>query len=109
MKKNDFVQIKGLDIKELMSKAKELKLEISNLVMDKNMKKTKDLKTVSKKRKDLAQVLTIARRIKLARQLNHFICPTNGCMKCRPLERVLKSEGEKVGVSDTKQDIYILP
>lgn len=54
------------------------------------------------------KVLTIARRIKLARQLNHFVCPTNGCMKCRPLERILKHEGEKVGVSDTRQDIYIL-
>lgn len=54
------------------------------------------------------KVLTVARRIKLARQLKHFVCPTNGCMKCRPLERILKSEGEKVGVSDTKQDIYIL-
>lgn len=54
------------------------------------------------------KVLTVARRIKLARQLNHFTCPTGGCMKCRPLERILKSEGEKVGVSDTKQDIYIL-
>lgn len=54
------------------------------------------------------KVLTVARRIKLARQLNHFICPKNGCMKCRPLERVLKSEGEKVGVSDTRQDIYVL-
>lgn len=56
----------------------------------------------------LDKVLTVARRIKLARQLKHFVCPTSGCMKCRPLERVLKSEGEKVGVSDTKQDIYIL-
>ncbi len=55
------------------------------------------------------KVLTVARRIKLARQLNHFICPKGGCIKCRPLERVLKSEGEKVGVSDTRQDIYILP
>ena len=55
------------------------------------------------------KVLTVARRIKLARQLNHFVCPTRGCMKCRPLERVLKGEGEKVGVSDTRQDIYILP
>ncbi len=54
------------------------------------------------------KVLTVARRIKLARQLNHFVCPKNGCMKCRPLERILKSEGEKVGVSDTRQDIYIL-
>lgn len=54
------------------------------------------------------KVLTVARRIKLARQLNHFVCPTGGCMKCRPLERVLKGEGEKVGTSDTRQDIYIL-
>ena len=54
------------------------------------------------------KVLTVARRIKLARQLNHFICPTNGCMKCRPLERILRSEGQKVGVSDTRQDIYVL-
>lgn len=69
MKKNDFVPIKGLDVKELMLKAKELKLEISNLVMDKNMKKTKDLKTASKKRKDLAQVLTIARQKELLEKL----------------------------------------
>lgn len=54
------------------------------------------------------KVLTVARRIKLARQLNHFICPKGGCMKCRPLERVLKGEGKKVGVSDTRQDIYVL-
>lgn len=54
------------------------------------------------------KVLTVARRIKLARQLNHFVCPKNGCMKCRPLERVLKNEGEKVGTSDTRQDIYVL-
>lgn len=55
------------------------------------------------------KVLTVARRIKLARQLNHFVCSKGGCMKCRPLERVLRGEGKKVGVSDTKQDIYILP
>lgn len=55
------------------------------------------------------KVLTVARRIKLARQLNHFVCPTSGCSKCRPLERVLKGDGEKVGISDMGQDIYILP
>ncbi len=54
------------------------------------------------------KVLTVARRIKLARQLNHFVCPTSGCNKCRPLERILKNEGTKVGVSDTRQDVYIL-
>ena len=54
------------------------------------------------------KILTVARRIKLARQLKHFICPQLGCMKCRPLERILRGEGERVGVSDTRQDIYIL-
>lgn len=54
------------------------------------------------------KVMDVAKRIKLARQLNHFVCPQKGCMNCRPLERILKGEGEKVGVSDTRQDIYIL-
>lgn len=54
------------------------------------------------------KVLTVARRISLARKLNHFICPKGGCMKCRPLERILRGEGIKVGVSETRQDIYIL-
>lgn len=55
------------------------------------------------------KVLKVARRIKLARQLRHFVCPHNGCIKCRPLERVLRGEGKKVAESDTRQDIYILP
>ncbi len=55
------------------------------------------------------KVMTIARRIKLARQINHFKCPKGGCSTCRPYERILKGEGELVGVSDTRQDIYILP
>ena len=54
------------------------------------------------------KVMEIAKRMKLARQLDHFVCPHNGCMKCIPLERVLRGEAEKVGVSDIKQDIYII-
>lgn len=54
------------------------------------------------------KVYGVARRIKLARQLNHFICPDNGCRNCIPYERILKGEGEKVGVSDTRQDVYVL-
>lgn len=59
MKRNEFVQIKGSDLKELKSKAKTLKQEIADLVLDKNMKKLKDLKMISKKRKDLARILTV--------------------------------------------------
>ena len=59
--------------------------------------------------KSFEKVYEVARRIKLARQINHFKCPKDGCFSCRPYERILKGEGEKVGVSDTRQDLYILP
>ena len=59
MKKNEFVIVKGLSLKELSVKIKSLKKEIAELTLDKNMKKLKDLKSIFKKRKDLAQVLTV--------------------------------------------------
>lgn len=59
MKKSEFVQIKGLNIKDLKDKAKGLQKEIADLTLDKNMKKLKDLKMISKKKKELAQVLTV--------------------------------------------------
>ena len=54
------------------------------------------------------EVFKIASRIKLARALNRFVCPTNGCRHCLPYEEILKGRGVKVGVSDTNQDVYIL-
>ncbi|MCX6705241.1 MAG: PD-(D/E)XK nuclease family protein [Candidatus Woesebacteria bacterium] len=54
------------------------------------------------------KIYSVARRIKLARQIKHFKCLKKGCFACRPYERILKGEGEKVGVSDTRQDVYIL-
>ena len=69
MKRNELTQIKGLDVKELKDKAKILKGEIAKLTMEKNMKKLKDLKTVSKKRKDLAQILTVVRQKQLLEEL----------------------------------------
>ncbi|MFC1710465.1 RecB family exonuclease [Patescibacteria group bacterium] len=56
----------------------------------------------------IERVEKIAKRIKLARQINRFNCQHNGCMHCNPYERVLKSEGKKVGISEYRQDIYIL-
>ena len=58
--------------------------------------------------KSFEKVYEVARRIKLARQIKHFKCSKGGCFSCRPYERILKGEGEKVGVSDTRQDLYIL-
>ena len=56
------------------------------------------------------KVIEVARRIKLARQINHFKCPKGelGCFACRDLERVVRGEGEIVGISEYKQDIYVL-
>lgn len=62
MKRNDFIEMKSLDEKALTQKAKSLKGEIAELVLDKNMNKLKDLKVIFKKRKDRAQILTILRQ-----------------------------------------------
>ncbi len=57
------------------------------------------------------QVLKLAKQVKLARQLQLFKCSAgeDGCFACRPLERVLKNEGEFVGTNEYRTDMYILP
>lgn len=69
MKRNVLTQIKGLSLSELKEKANSQRKEIADLVMDKNMKKLKDLKMIFKKRKDLAQILTILRQKQLLTEL----------------------------------------
>lgn len=73
MKKNEFAAIKGLDIKELRAKAKTFKKEIADLNFDKNMKKLKDLKSIEKKRKELAQVLTVLNQKQLLLKLEQKV------------------------------------
>lgn len=69
MKKNELGQIKELDIKALRIKAKALKEEIAGLTMDKNMQKLKDLKMLSKKKKEMAQILTVIKQKELLQEL----------------------------------------
>ncbi|MBD3279351.1 MAG: hypothetical protein GF390_01420 [Candidatus Pacebacteria bacterium] len=56
------------------------------------------------------QVITIAKKIKTARKLNHFKCPKGdrGCFACQPMEKIIQGEAVKVGVNDFNQDIYVL-
>ena len=75
MKRNDFVQIKLLEETALLGKAKELREEITGLVMDKNMNKLKDLKTIYKKKHDLAQILTVLRQKQMIRGLESKVLP----------------------------------
>lgn len=52
-------EIKVLDVAALISRAKVLKVEIADLVLDLNINKLKDKKAISKKKKELARVLTV--------------------------------------------------
>ena len=53
-----------------------------------------------------AQILDIARKIKLARQLNKFLCPQNGCKTCSPFEKIIQGEYECVGTDQFGADVY---
>lgn len=57
--KFDISSIKAMDAKSILTTVKQLRGEIADLVVDKNLNKLKDLKTVGKKRKDLARTLTV--------------------------------------------------
>lgn len=55
------------------------------------------------------KVLSIAKKIALARKLNHFQCPkTTGCRDCLSLEAVVSGRATFVGLNDFGQDIYVL-
>ena len=55
------------------------------------------------------KVFSVAKRIKLAKQLEHFTCQKSGCRNCLPYEEILKGAGEKVGISEYNQDVFIIP
>ncbi|MFH2022146.1 MAG: PD-(D/E)XK nuclease family protein [Patescibacteria group bacterium] len=57
------------------------------------------------------KIMEMAKKIKLARKLNHFNCPAGegGCPFCQPLEKILRGEAELVGKGGFGRDIYILP
>jgi ATP-dependent helicase/DNAse subunit B len=60
--------------------------------------------------KILGTILESALEIQLAVKLGLFKCkhPDGECYSCKPLELLLKGEGELVGVNNYKEDIYVL-
>lgn len=56
------------------------------------------------------RVLSIARKIKEARQKGEFSCPNgkDGCFACRPFEKILKGEAEFIGIGGYGQEMYIV-
>jgi len=60
-----------------------------------------------------AQILKIARKVKLARQLESFKCPEeekgDGCMYCKSFEAILRGELNFVYTDSNNRDVYIYP
>jgi ribosomal protein L29 len=69
MKKNDFAEIKKMDLAALTGKVKKIKEEIKGLVIDKNMNKMPNLKTIKFKRQELAKTLTVMQQKQLLEKL----------------------------------------
>ena len=71
MKKTDLKAVKNMEIKDLVKKIKESKGEMAGLFMAKSegAKGSKDVKAVHKKRKNIAQMMTILRQKELLNEL----------------------------------------
>ena len=69
MKKNDLAEIKKSDIKILLERVKKSRTEIVDLKFEKSMNKLKNLRQISQKRKDLAQILTVLKQKQLLQEL----------------------------------------
>ena len=55
-------------------------------------------------------VLKVGKKIKLARSLERFKCPSGeaGCKHCLPMERILRGEAVYVGEGDYGSDLYTI-
>ncbi len=69
MKKTELSEVKKAEIDTILGKATALRKEITGLILDKNVSKLSDLREVKKKRRDLAQVLTVLRQKQLLKDL----------------------------------------
>jgi hypothetical protein len=55
------------------------------------------------------RVMEIAKKIQLARKLEHFKCPkSEGCRVCRPYESIISGSATFVGVGGYSQDIWTI-
>lgn len=59
MKKKIIQELRGLELRELIKKAEDLRKEIANLKLEFVVNKPKDTNIILKKRKELAAILTI--------------------------------------------------
>lgn len=58
MKKADTIEIKKMEIKELVARLKKERSEMQSKVLEKSMGKLKNIKEINNKRKNIARILT---------------------------------------------------
>jgi len=63
-----------------------------------------DLPDLEKAKKD---ILELAKKIQLARKINHMVCKQNGCHFCMPFEAIAQGKGKFIGESEYRQDVFI--
>lgn len=73
MKKQALAEIKNIDIQALKGRMQHSNEEMQKLVLDKSINKLTDVKTLRRKRKDIAQIATILRQKELLKQLEEQI------------------------------------
>lgn len=121
---NDSVHIIDFKTGKSVEDAASLQLSIYHLLVDRCQKRkvakasywyleredTLTEQTLPPLDEAFSQILEIARKIKLARQLERFKCPRGeeGCFACTPMERIMRGEGEFVGQDDFGADVYVL-
>ncbi len=76
MKRQDFTEIKQLEVKAILAKVLAAKTELTDLVVDKSQSKLKDVKILAKRKKDIAQMLTIIRQKQLLEELESVVAST---------------------------------
>lgn len=80
--------------------------KLSYWYLDRDKQPQEQTLTDPQKAKD--KILTIAKAIKLARQLNRFKCPKNGCRSCRPYENILAGKGKPIDKDEYGRDVYTI-
>lgn len=75
MKKSELKEIRSLEIKDLTERVKKTKQDLVEafMVRSESGKGSKDVKAVFKKRKDIAQMMTILRQKQLVEELKKEI------------------------------------
>lgn len=69
MKKTNLAEVKKTEVSQIRSKLKHIMLETQKMKLDKAVNKLTDLKSISKRRKDIAQMFTILRQKELLAKL----------------------------------------